>query len=67
MIKTLLLLASILSVLVQAGGPYESWGKYEKQLPAPLIVPEFSNGRPICPCYIPNFPTAALVTVSPVV
>ena len=66
MIKTLLLLASIISVSVQAGGPYESWGKYEKQLPPPLIVPEFSNGRPICPCYIPA-PTAAPTPSAPVV
>jgi hypothetical protein len=50
MFKTLLLLILLLLISVQA---YDKpWGKYENQLAAPLIVPEFSNGRSICPCYI---------------
>jgi hypothetical protein len=43
---------------VQAGFE-DVWGKYDKIPPPPPNVPEFSNGRPICKCYIPPAPTSA--------
>jgi hypothetical protein len=49
---------------VQAGVD-DVWGKYDKIPPPPPNVPEFSNGRPICKCYIPPAPTAA-PTAAPV-
>jgi hypothetical protein len=35
---------------VQAGVD-DVWGKYDNIPPPPPNVPEFSNGRPICPCF----------------
>ncbi len=65
MFKTLLLIILLLSISVQAID--KPWGKYENQLDAPLIVPEFSNGRLICPCYIatPTFSPSEAPTSNP--
>ncbi len=61
-IKWFSLLLVGLIATAQAGS-FDSWGKYDN-IPPPLIVSEFSNGRPICKCYVPTpeptlAPTAA--------